>query len=155
MLRTWPSWRSDDDVNARRMLEVLVRLGAVARIDAFLLARSAEGDYAASDNEAIVRAAALLAPSRATELLIQIIRRNIATRPAACGDLLKRCVTASGGHVGDLAKIAAALIDVLPGAPAERTGQHTWQRPDPVTADLVDDLLTARSWSIRSDGNGI
>lgn len=145
MLGTWPSWRRDDDANARRMLEALVQLGAIARIDAFLASRSAEGDYAASDNEAIVRAAALLAPSRASELLIRIVRRNTATRPGACADLLKRCTMASGGRVGDLASIAAAFIDVLPGASGGRAEKLTWQRPDPVTADLVDDLLTATS----------
>lgn len=145
MLQTWPSWRSDEDTNARRMLEVLVRLRAVARIDEFLAARSAAGDYAASDNEAIVRAAALLAPSRATKVLIQIVQRNMAARPGACCDLLKRCATAPDGQCGDLTKIAAALIDVLPSARAGQADPITWRRPDPLTADLVDDLLTATS----------
>lgn len=145
MLHTWPSRRNEAAAEARRMLEALTLLGAVARIDSFLAARSAEGDYAASDNEAIVRAAALLAPQRASALLIQIIRHNTPTHPAECADLLKRWTMASDGRIGDVASVAAAFIGVLPGPPATRAGQHTRQDFEPVTADLVDDLLTATS----------
>ncbi len=64
MLRSWPrsSRRRDDDAEAGRMLDLQVRLGNVKRIDEFLAELSAEGHYAASDNGAIVRAAALLPP---------------------------------------------------------------------------------------------
>jgi len=145
MMRTWPSWRNDDDTNARRMLGTLAQLGAAARIDAFLAARSAKGDYAASDNEAIIRAAALLAPERARKVLIQIVRHNTPTHPGACADLLKRRVMAPEGRLGDMARIAATFIDALPRAQDEDAGHFAQRRTDPVTADLVDDLVTATS----------
>src|SRR5262249_38049225 len=60
MLRSWPqpAWRLEDDPEPGRMLDLQVRLGNVARIDEFLAGQSAEGGYAARDNEAMVRAAA-------------------------------------------------------------------------------------------------
>jgi predicted 2-oxoglutarate/Fe(II)-dependent dioxygenase YbiX len=96
MLRSWPrsSWRRDGDTEAGRMLDLQVRLGNVARIDAFLAELSAEGHYAASDNEAIVRAVVLLPRVRATDLVVRIIRRNAPAHLGACGDLLRRCVAA-------------------------------------------------------------
>ena len=100
------------------MLDLQERLGNVARIEEFLAGLSAEGDYAAADNEAIVRAAARLATSRATEVLVQIVRRNGARHPGACADLLLRLVGPPGHAAAGLAEIGAALIDVLPGDPA-------------------------------------
>ena len=102
MLRSWPrsSWRTDDDAEAGRMLDLQVRLGNVKRVDEFLAELSAEGHYAASDNGAIVRAAALLPPARATELLVRIVRRNAPAHLSACGDLLLRCVAAPDGRHG-------------------------------------------------------
>jgi hypothetical protein len=147
MLRSWPrsSWRTDGDTEAGRMLDLQVRVGNVARIDAFLAELSAEGHYAASDNEAIVRAVALLPRARATDLLVRIVSRNAPTRLGACGDLLRRCVAAPAGPVGEPASIGAALLDVLPGDPAKPAALDIWQRPAPVKPDFVVDLLTASS----------
>ena len=146
MLRSWPraSWR-DDGVEAGRMLDLQARLGNVARIDEFLADLSAEGDYAGADNEAIVRAAALLPAPRATELLIRIVRRNATAHLSACGDLLMRAVAASTGTIGDLKQIAAALIDALPGDPTKREQLDAWIRPNPVKPGFIVDLLTATS----------
>lgn len=145
MLRSWSpsSWRADGDADAGRMLDLQVRLGNVERIDAFLSALSAEGHYAAPDNGAIVRAAALLPAPRATELLIRIVRRNAPAHLSACGDLLLRCVAAPAG---DLMQIGAALIDALPGPqgrPAEEAG--SWTRTTRVASGFAVDLLTAAS----------
>jgi hypothetical protein len=148
MLRSWSrsSWRADDDGRAGRMLDLQIRLENGKRIDAFLAELSAEGHYAASDNGAIVRAAALLPAPRATELLVRIVRRNAAARLGACGDLLLRCVTAPMARAtGELEQICAALIDALPGDPTRREEVGTWTRPTPVTAGFVVDLLTATS----------
>jgi hypothetical protein len=128
------------------MLDLQVRLGNVARIDAFLAGLSAEGHYAAADNEAIVRAAALLPAPRATELLVQIVGHNAAAHLSACGDLLLRCATAP---VGDTVQIGAALIDALPGAQAKPKEPGAWTRPKPVKFSFAVDLLTAAS---RIDG---
>jgi hypothetical protein len=145
MLRSWSraSWRADDDAEAGRMLDLQVRLRNVERIDAFLAELSAEGHYAAPDNGAIVRAAALLPAPRATELLVRIVRRNAPAHLSACGDLLRRCVAA--GAMGDLGQIGGALIDALPVAPKRSEEVGTWTRPTPVRPDFAVDLLTATS----------
>ncbi|MDE2379595.1 hypothetical protein [Bradyrhizobium sp.] len=147
MLRSWPrgSWREEDDTGASRMLDLQVRLGNVERVDAFLAGVSAEGHYAAPDNAAIVRAAALLAAPRATELLMRIVARNASAHLSACGDLLLRCVTASTGATADLAQIGAALIEAAPGAPTNQQEVAPWTRPAPVKPGFVVGLLTAAS----------
>ena len=148
MLRSWPreSWTDDDaEAEAGRMLDLQVRLGNVKRIDEFLAELSAEGQYAASDNEAIVRAAALLPPARATELLVRIVRRNAPAHLGACGDLLLRSVAAPIGAMGDLGRIGAALIDAMPGDPTKPEEVDPWTRPKSVRPDFVVDLLTATS----------
>ena len=147
MLRSWPrsSWRTVDNPEAGRMLDLQIRLGNVGRIDAFLGSLSAEGHYAASDNGVIVRAAALLPAPRATELVVRIIKRNAPANPSACGDLLLRCVLAPAGTTGDLEQIGAALIDALPSDPTKRVQVDTWTRPTPVKPGFVVDLLTAMS----------
>jgi len=145
MLRSWSrdSWRPDDDAEAGRMLDLQVRLRNVERIDSFLAELSAEGHYVAFDNAAILRAVALVPAPRATELLVRIVRRNAPAHLGACADLLLRCVAAPVGATCDLMQISAALIDVLPGDPAQPkqvdTGQvdprhdpweiDPWQRP--------------------------
>jgi predicted 2-oxoglutarate/Fe(II)-dependent dioxygenase YbiX len=147
MLRSWSpsSWRADEDAEAGRMLDLQIRLGNGKRIDAFLAELSAQGHYAASDNGAIVRAAALLPAPRATGLLVRIVSHNASARLSACGDLLVRCVAAPTGATGDLEQIGAALIDALPGEPTRREEIGTWSRPTPVTPGFVVDLLTATS----------
>jgi hypothetical protein len=147
MLRSWPraTWRADGDAGAGRMLDLQVRLGNVVHIDAFLAELSAEGHYAAQDNAAIVRAAALLQGPRATELLVRILRRNAAAHLSACADLLLRCVTAPKGTTGDIEQIGAALLEVLPGSSTGRQEAGPWPRPTPVKAGFVVDLLTATS----------
>jgi len=147
MLRAWPrqTWREEGETNASRMLDVQVRLGNVARIDAFLAGLSAEGNYRERDNEAIVRAAKVLPPPGATDLLSRIIGRNAPARLGACGDLLLRCVAASPGFAGDVGRIGAALIDVLPGGPAMPAAHDPWVRVGPVRSGFVVDLLTATS----------
>jgi len=147
MLRSWPRspWREDDDDEAGRMLDLQIRLANVKCIDAFFAEVSAEGHYAASDNGAIVRAVALLPTSRATELLVWIVRRNAPVHLSACGDLLLRCVAAPTGATGDLEQICVALIEALPGDPTKRKQVDIWTRPMPVKPCFVVDLLTATS----------
>jgi hypothetical protein len=147
MLRSWSrhTWREEGDTNVSRMLDLQVHLGNAARIDAFLAELSAEGHYAAPDNEAIVRAAALLPPPRATDLLARIVGRNAPTRLSACSDLLLRCVAAPSDFAGDVAQIGGALVDVLPGDPAKPAESANWARPTPIRPRFVVDLLTATS----------
>jgi predicted 2-oxoglutarate/Fe(II)-dependent dioxygenase YbiX len=147
MLRSWPgqAWRAEGDTAAGRMLDLQSRLGNVAHIAAFLAERSAEGHYAAQDNAAIVRAAALLPATRATDLLVRILRRNAPAHLGACGDLLRRCVAPPAGFSGNVAEIGAALVDILPGDPARPAAPDPWVRRAPVKPGFVVDLLTAAS----------
>jgi predicted 2-oxoglutarate/Fe(II)-dependent dioxygenase YbiX len=146
MLRAWPQrhWLKDDS-KVGGALDLLARLRNAARIDAFLAELPTQGNYAASDNEAIVRAATMLPRRRATELLVQIVEQNAAARLAGCGDLLLRCVTASAGIVGDPERVGAALLDAMPGDPERRRKLETWQRPAMPPPGFVVDLLTALS----------
>jgi hypothetical protein len=148
MLRSWPqqTWRgSETDTSAMRMLDLQTRLGNTGRIEAFLADQSAQGNYAAQDNEAIVRAAALLPRARATDLLVRILARNTVGQVGACSKLVLQCVSAPSDPVGDAAKLGAALLDRLPGDPARFAGLETWQRPAPPKPDAVVDLLSAVS----------
>ncbi len=147
MLCSWSRspWREDDEAEAGQMLDLQIRLGNLECIDAFLAELSAEGHYVAPDNGAIVRAAALLPASRATELLVRIVRRNALAHLSACGDLLLRCVAARTGVTADLEQIGVALINALPGDPTKRKQVDTWTRPTPVKPGFVVDLLTATS----------
>jgi predicted 2-oxoglutarate/Fe(II)-dependent dioxygenase YbiX len=152
MLDSWPraDWRRDDDTRLGRMLDAQARLRNVKRIDEALVGLSAEGCYAPADNAPLVRAAALLSPARATELLIAILVRNAPDHLGACGDLLLRAVAAS---VGDLKAIADALIDALPGdstEPVEGDEEDdaedaSWAQPPPVEPGFVVDLVSAAS----------
>lgn len=147
MVQSWPLGfrRADDDTRIEQMLDLLVRLKNTACIDAVLADLCAEGCYKACDNAAIVWAAACLARPRATELLARILSHNAPSDLPACGALLLRCVDAESGFAESAAPIGAALIDSLPGDPAKPLERDDWQRPQPVTAGFVVDLLTALS----------
>ncbi len=151
MLDSWPrtDWRRDDDTRLGRMLDAQARLQNVKRMDEVLAGLSAEGFYAQADNAPLVRAAALLSPARATELLIAILGRNASGHLDACGDLLLRVVAAS---VGDLEAIAAALIDAMPGDSTKAVDDEeddeadvSWARPARVQPGFVVDLVSAAS----------
>lgn len=147
MLRSWPrgSRHPEHEDAPGRMLDLQVRLGNAARIEAFLAEMLAAGNYAACDNEAIVRAAATLPRERATELLVGIVRGNAPAALGAVGQLLRRCA-APAAPVGDPAALAAALLDLLPGDPARpEAGLGPYQRPPSVKPGFVVDLLTATS----------
>jgi hypothetical protein len=146
MLRTWQrdTWRGENDTDVGRMLDLQVRLGNSALIDRFLAELSAEGHYAAPDNEALVRAAALLPAARAADLLVRIVRRNAAVHLGSCGDLLLRWVTALADSARDAMPVGTALIDSLPGDPANKPDQRDrWTRPAKPRPRFVVDLLTA------------
>lgn len=147
MLSTWSrdTWRSDDDSNASRMLELQARLGNVGRIAEFLAELSSAGHYARHDNEAIVRAASLLAAPRAADLLARIIKRNASDHPDGCADLLLRCVARPIGSMDALSRFGALLIESLPGDLATPTALDPWKRRKRPSAAFVVDVLTAAS----------
>jgi hypothetical protein len=147
MLRGWKAnpWRAAEDPDAARMLDLQVRLGNAGHIEAFLTDLSAEGHYAAADNEAIVRAAALLPRPHATELLCRIVRSNASAHPDGCADLLLRCAAASAGSVADPAQIGAALLEAMPGDATKQAERDHWRRPAPLQHGFVVNLLTGLS----------
>jgi len=148
MLRTWrrDAWRSENDTNAGRMLDLQVRLGNTALIDRFLAELSAEGHYAAPDNEALVHAAVLLPAARATDLLVRIVRHNAAAHLGACGDLLLRWVAALANSAPDAMQVGTALIDSLPGDPAKKPDERDrWTQSTKLAPRFVVDLLMATS----------
>jgi predicted 2-oxoglutarate/Fe(II)-dependent dioxygenase YbiX len=147
MLRAWPRamWRDERDDSPGRMLDLQARLGNLPCIEGFLRGPSTEGCYAARDNEAIVRAAALLPARQATDLLIGIVRHNTLAQPAACAGLLRCCVASPTGAVGDVGEIGTALIDELPGDPARPAQRLPGPRPGTVAPGFIVDLLTATS----------
>ena len=148
MLRSWSRspWRGDDDTEAGRMLDLQVRLGNVERIDEFLAELSADGHYAVSDNGAIVRAAALLPPPRATELLVRIVRRNArgpSQRLRRSAAALRRGADGCGRRPGADRRSLDRRLAGRPGADAEELAPGT--RPTPVRPGFVVDVLTATS----------
>jgi hypothetical protein len=154
MLDTWPnrSWQAKDA--ASRFLDLQVELGNAACIDLFLAELSANGQYAAADNEAIVRAAGLLGRSRATDLLARILLHNGRSRFAACAGLLLRC-TAAAAPVEQV-PLGAAMLEVLTGeaeasASAEQP-EPDWDRGERFAPGALVDLLTALS---RIDAGGM
>ena len=147
MLRSWSrqTWREEGDTNVSRMLDLQGRLGNVARIDGFLAELSAEGHYAALDNEAIVRAAALLPRARATDLLVRIVARNAPARPGACSDLL---LAAWRRRPLSQAIWFRSVQPWLTSCRAIRRGLwnlRNWARPTPLRPGFVVALLTATS----------
>ena len=131
--------------DAARLLAALVQLQDARRIDQFLTDISAAGSYGGEENEAIVQAAALLPAQQAADLVERIITRNATEQPGACGDLFARFAADAvvARPVALLHPAATALIAALPGDAERAPGTDPWPRPEPVSAALVVDLLTA------------
>jgi predicted 2-oxoglutarate/Fe(II)-dependent dioxygenase YbiX len=152
MLEAWPESdggprHGEGPSAAAKMLAVLTQLKDAARIEAFLADVSAAGDYGKSDNEALLEAAAQLAPQRAAALIEHLVRANAAKDPGACAELLSRGAAAprAAGPAQNLVAAAKALLDALPGNPARapQRSVNVWWRPREVDSDLVVDLVTA------------
>ena len=131
--------------DAAQLLAALVQLRDSQRIDQFLTHISATGTYGGEENEAIVQATALLPAQKAADLIERIITKNVAERLGACGDLFARFAADAAGSrlAGLLHPAAAALVAALPGSAEPAPATDSWLRPEPVSAALVVDLLTA------------
>ena len=122
------------------MLTSLARLKDTTRIDAFLTGISATGNYDGAENEALSTAAGLLPPPRAADLLERIIARNASRAPGGCTGLLARFAAADASAL--LLPAAKALVDALPGDPAQATTADRWQRVAPMKPGLIVNLFT-------------
>jgi len=146
ILAHWPGRdshpaRPDEGSRAADMLTSLARLKDTTRIDDFLTGISANGNYDGVENEALTTAAGLLPARRAADLLERIIARNTSRAPSGCTNLLARFTAAHAR--ARLLPAAKALVDVLPGNPAQADTADRWQRVAPLEPGLIVDLLTA------------
>lgn len=131
--------------DAASLLSSLAQLDDTERIDAFLSTVSAAGIYSGGENEAVVRAALLLAPARAAERIAQIITRNAHLKPGARASLLARpSARAAFAHAPALLYPAATvLVETLLGERVTPAPPESWQHPSAIEAGLITDLLTA------------
>ncbi len=151
ILDAWPTHGDEPGGgpgDAARMLLSLSRLRDTARITAVLSNVCARGRYAEGDNEAVARAISLLPLHQAAELLQRIIARNAPWQATACADLIARVTLAAARHArADAALLlepaAATLLSALPGDPALAPSPNIWPRPEPLTPDLIVNLLSA------------
>lgn len=146
MIEGWPmhpAYQRGRHSDSTRLLAALARLRDSQRIDQFLTGVCAAGSYGGGENVAIVEAAAMLPPQQAANVIERIIRNNTAHRPGSCADLLARFAAGAGAAGTLLHPAAAALVAALPGDPRRAPETDPWQRPEPVSAELVVDLLSA------------
>lgn len=126
------------------MISSLSELDDLERLDGFLSQVSAKGRYGALENEAMVRALALLSPQRGSELIEQIVARNAHMAADACADLLARLAAwTAGANPLALLPAATALVETLLGERANPHPAEPWHHPAAIAADLVDNLLYA------------
>ena len=147
MLRGWPASRSAcgswDADRVVAMLESLIQLRDVTHIDACLTDIPVKWLYHGNENEALVRAAGLLPPDRAAELIEPIIARNAQMRPGACAGLLAQMGTRLAGSPALLHPAATMVVETLMGLRVSPSRPGYLQWPDAVEPALIDDLLTA------------
>ena len=131
--------------NTQSFLSSLMQLDDIVRIEHFLLAAPAAGIYYGAENDALVRAANLLAPDRAAEIIEQVVAKNAHMKPAACANLLARLANdAQCTTTRFLLQVpASVLVDTLLGVNTMVTPPEPWQRPASIGPELVADLLTA------------
>ncbi len=153
MLRDWTGLRGVSSMyssagtasKTSTMLSSLGQLHDTGRIDDFLASISAAGTYSGADNEALVRAAGILFPDRAAELIAQIIARNAPMKAGACASLLVHaCADAAFSNRQTLLYPAATVLaETLMGERAGLPPADQWLRPAPIGPTVIDDLLTA------------
>jgi len=153
MLRTWSKvnlrFRPGEESEVAKMLALLTRLEDTACIDALLADICAAGIYGKSDNKALLLAVSLLPPRRASELVERIVAANASKDLGACGDLLARAAKVDR-LTGGLVAAARALVEALPGNPAQvKQAEFAWQTQS-FDVSFVVDLMTGLS---RIDAN--
>ncbi|MGC9270953.1 2OG-Fe(II) oxygenase [Acidiphilium sp.] len=122
------------------VLELLGRLGDIARTDDFLSAIFAGGLFDLSDNEQIAQSLRRLPSSRAAELLERLVANSTS---AAIGAGLLACTVSAALGEFEMRPAAFALMATLPGDSTRKVELPSWQQPPPVEPQLVIDALTA------------
>lgn len=140
----WLAGRNDGDreSNARKMLTLLTQLKAAPRIATFLANVSAAGEFSLGDVSAIVKAAKLLPPPEAAELIGRIISFNASKALDTCGALLVRAARSTKNAAWLIAP-ARILLEALPGDPAREEQNQPWRRTPKAAPGFVADLINA------------
>ena len=147
MLRSWPrplpQLLNHKPSDVTTVLDLLAQLNDTAHIEACLADICAGGTCCTADNEAVLRAAGLLAPHRTGELIARMVAANAPSNFGACADLLARAAGAT--HTArlacDFAPAAKALAEALPGNPAHAP-VPAWQKPT-IDSTVGVDAITA------------
>lgn len=147
VLRDWPASRGYYGIGDQVICIAasLTQLRDTAHLDTLLDIMPARWMYHGSKNEALARAAGLLLPQRVSELVEQIIAWNAQMMPGACAGLLAR-IGESGQFVNSpvlLHPAATTLVQTLTGQRISPARPDHFLLPDPITASLIEDLLTA------------
>ena len=146
MLTSWPRqagyFRPEDNSKACQLLTLLVRLHDTEHIETMVTQVIAAGVHNQGENAALLAALGLLPASRAGELLAQVVQANAARGLGACADLLRQAVQAGFAPDG-LRAAAGALVEALPGDPAQRAPADYSGQPEAVDAQAIADLMAA------------
>lgn len=146
MLPCWPVQAShgarDGSSAEARMLSQLVRLQDREHMESMLAGVVAAGAYATGDNAALVQALHLLPAARVGALLLAVVRGNADLHIGGCADLLAR-IAAVAAWRGQLLGAAQALLDAMPGDPAQPKSQADAWRRERADAGVVHDTLRA------------
>jgi hypothetical protein len=146
MLVHWPVplWHSRNEQSAK-MLSILEKMRDTEHIDSFLSDVSAGGKYSENENEALVRAAGLLPPSRVADLIEKIVTKNASNTPDACANLLA-LITDAAAFSEALALLypaAQVVVDFLVGARVDPALLDARRRPLSFGCDYISDLMYA------------
>jgi hypothetical protein len=146
MLACWPvpaARRERDGPSAESaMLSKLVQLQDREHIESMLANVVAAGGYAVGDNAGLVHALKLLPVPRVGSLLLAVVQGNADLHIGGCADLLARAAAVSAWR-GQVLGAAQALLDAMPGDPAQAQSLADAWRRERVDAGLVHDMLRA------------
>jgi predicted 2-oxoglutarate/Fe(II)-dependent dioxygenase YbiX len=146
MLACWPvqaARRAHDALSAESvMLSHLVQLQDREHIESMLANIVAAGGYAVGDNAGLVQALKMLPIPRVGSLLLAMVQGNADLHIGGCADLIARAAAVSAWR-GQLLGAAQALLDAMPGDPAQPQLQADAWRRECVDSGVVHDTLRA------------
>jgi hypothetical protein len=145
MIATWQmgEWyprSGSDPTDAGRFLDLMLRLGDTAGLEALLTTLAARGGLAVGDCAAIAAALHALPPERAVLLARTLVEGAAETAFGACANLLAR---ASGLDPTVVTSAARSLVASLPGDPARVSTVPQWRRDPAMHPNFIADLFIA------------
>ena len=145
IIRTWrmDRWyphRDKKPTDAGRFLNLLLRLGDLTGLQAFVTALTGRHGLDQGDCAALATALGSLPPERAAPLTQSLIENAAELALGPCANLLARL---SEPHPVLVIGSARALVAALPGAPVRGSASQTWRRDPSVGSEFIADLFTA------------